>query len=200
MLAAGCHEYDHYHEPSTSVSFEVHTYSGGGTHIIDPYVNDGVFEITWDFRHLHSPTLMSISLGQASFPTNDDILMAERYYDIYSDDFDVTGWQAYQYDSHNELWRLDEHDRLDFIADLTHRFPYGETFYIHFEACQDSGNAIASRNPFYSGNNYDSASGQVYFRIFPVPYSSSALRSFPRNSHSCLQSRVFLPYSLTRLR
>ncbi len=135
----GCHEYEDHHYHDTVGHFEVSSWDGGYPVIIDPYVNDGVFEISWSLKHLYAPTRVIIRLGKFASPTAGDVILAERYYDIHSHDYDVTGWQAFQYDSGNEIWRLEESASLTFIADITHWFPYGEVFYVHFDACQDSG-------------------------------------------------------------
>ena len=140
LLLAACHDYDDdYYEPAIDGSFKVHSYDGGNPVFIDPYVNDGVFEISWSLRTEYPPVDVLIRLGKSRFPGSGDIVLSDRIYDSDWPEHRFRDRIGFQYTTENELFRIAEDGRHTFLEDLSQWDPYRETFYVHFDACQRKG-------------------------------------------------------------
>ncbi len=143
----GCHEEWPEVQSGPSGWFRVDTWDGGTPAVIDPYVNDGVFDLRWVLEDPSGSLDLWISLGLWTSPSADDITLVNATC--------TQGWgtcrfddhQTLQYTTSNVLLKFSADGYLQAIADLTAWRPYGRTLYVHFSACNQQRQCLAGREP-----------------------------------------------------
>lgn len=139
IALSGCdYEEDTYGSTPPTGWFSVDSWSGGDPVVIDPYAQDGLFQVSWRVDASSAEADLHVSLGEWSQPTGGDLTLFRgrcgRWSSCGLDDY-----QVYQYDSHNILWSVDEWGNTGWLADLTGWSPYQRVLYLHFEACDPGG-------------------------------------------------------------
>lgn len=148
LLLSACYNEDTAYDAQVpSGWFRIDTWDGGYPAVIDPYVNDGVFDISWSLLHPDQALNVSIRLGVWPDPANGDIQLLRERCDDWHSSCNLSDHQAYQYTTRNELLRVDDTGYAGWLADLTGLSPYGRTFHVHFEACNDYGLCTRSSSP-----------------------------------------------------
>jgi hypothetical protein len=145
IILAGCEVHDDQQPQGYLHEFSVNTCDSWQHHaIVDPYQNEGLFEITWDLHQLASDIEVNITLVDRY---EDRVLtLFQRVY-LVPNAGNLARTQAFHFDTWNRLWEIDSNGAFRYIGSLTDWDFYGRTMVLRLSACEDVGRCYQAEIP-----------------------------------------------------
>lgn len=134
------------HHPNGSLhDFYYNNFDPHHPDIIDPYFYDGIFEVTWDFRHIDSDLSLVISLSSDHHHDHEIVLVSEKV--ITYSMIDYVQSTGFHYDANGALWQITNNGQFRYIANLANTFSYSEPLNLTIYACEADGDCYRASKP-----------------------------------------------------
>ncbi len=149
ITLSGCHYVDssvHYsHHSGYIFEFYYDNFDHNHPLEVDPYYNDGIFEVFWDFRNIDSDLSLAITVSSIENPHHEVTLLSEDI--ITHSTVDYSGKASFYYDVSGILWQINASNNFRYVSDIAHMFDYGENLNLTIYACEIDGDCYESTQP-----------------------------------------------------
>lgn len=145
LFLAGCDESIDYRHGGYLSSFSFNNFDPLHPDIIDPYYEDGLFEINWELRDIRHDTLVTVTLLVGD---HRKIILQDAFYHV-DDPTRLRGNSAFLFDHESRLFEILPDGELRYVANLSGYDIYSRSSIIAIEACEYSAECHYSEIPVY---------------------------------------------------
>lgn len=145
ITLAGCEVHDDPEHSGYLHEFSVNTFDPRQDNdVVDPYINDGLFELTWDIQQPASDIEVSISLVDRH--EDQVLILSQQVYHV-ENGWNLSRTQTFHFDPWNQLWEIDSYGDFRYIGSLTDWGFYGRTMALRLSACEEDGRCYQAEVP-----------------------------------------------------